>query len=81
MPNYWGEPISNKILFALNSTWPRFYAFGQHWIGRRDQNGCVLSSTSLLLRYRVYDLLPVEMDHFDGACIGNRANVVLHHYW
>ena len=23
MPNYWGEPISNKILFALNSTWPR----------------------------------------------------------
>ena len=24
MPNYWGDPISNKILFALNSTWPRF---------------------------------------------------------
>src|SRR6266566_3430379 len=23
MPNYWGEPISNKIVFALNSTWPR----------------------------------------------------------
>ena len=23
MPNNWGEPISNKILFALTSTWPR----------------------------------------------------------
>ena len=58
-----------------------FYTFGQHRIGWGDHNGHVLSSTSARLRYRVYDLLPLEMDHFARVYLGNGASVVLHHYW